>query len=354
MRGRARPRVGYGIGFAAAILFGASTPFANRLADGNDPQFLAGLLYLGAFAAVGLGARRPGRALEARIVRSDLVPLAGLILSGGVIAPLLLMLGLRRLDAVPASLLLNLEGPFTVLVGVTLFREHLGRRASSAAFVVFLGAGVLTIAPTGLQRLDPVGVLLIVGACGAWGIDNNLTQHLTLRDPFAIVLVKTGVAAAINLSIATARGSVAPGRDVVAATLLVGAVSFGISILLDAYALRLLGAAREAAIFATAPVAGVVIAILVYGEGLGVRDVVGAAIMAAGTVTLLRAKHDHEHTHPPAEHEHRHVHDEHHQHDHEAGVVMTEPHSHRHDHARLVHRHAHVSDLHHRHPHDEA
>lgn len=286
-------------------------------------------------------------------MRSDIVTLGALILTGGVVAPVLLMLGLRRLDAVPASLLLNLEGPFTVMVGLTLFREHLGRRALAAAAIVFVGASIVTIAPGDLRGIDLVGALLVGGACAAWGVDNNLTQRLTVRDPFAIVLVKTGAAAAINIPIALGRGATSPGVGIIAAALLVGAISYGISIVLDAYALRFLGAAREAAVFATAPLAGVTIAILAFGETLQVADVLGAAVMAVGTAVLLRSEHDHVHSHQSIEHEHRHVHDEHHRHDHPNGANLAEPHSHRHVHAGLVHQHEHVSDIHHRHDHDD-
>jgi len=353
VRRHAQSRVGYAVGFTAAILFGASSPLAKRLVDDTDPQMLAGLLYLGAFLAVAIGARRPGRVTEARIVRSDLGALSGLVATGGVAAPILLMFGLRRLDAVPTSLLLNLEGPFTVLIGLLLFREHLGRRAFAAVVLVFGGATVLTVTPGSIDRVDLLGVVLIVAACACWGIDNNLTQRLTVRDPFAIVVVKTSTAATINVVVAFARGTDMPGGRLAAAALMIGAVSYGISILLDAYALRLLGAAREAVIFATAPIGGVAIAIVVLGETLRAQDAIGATIMAVGTVALLRVRHDHRHTHEPISHEHRHLHDEHHEHTHPPGADSMEPHSHPHVHEQLVHQHAHVSDLHHRHDHSE-
>jgi len=344
-------RRGYAAGLGAAVLFGASAPFAKRLAGDADPQLLAGLLYGGAFLALAAGIGRRDRTRESPISRIDLPLLVGVIISGGVIAPVMLMLGLRRLDAVPASLLLNLEGPFTLVIGLTIFREHLGRRAIVGAGLVFVGAAALTAAPGAVGRIDVAGAFLVVGACAAWGVDNNLTQRLTLRDPFAIVLVKTSSAAFINVPIAIIRGSSMPQASVIGAALLIGAVSYGLSILLDAYALRHLGAAREAVIFATAPLAGVAIAVLAFGDQLRSRDMISAAVMAVGTGALLRSVHAHEHTHEHVVHEHRHVHDDHHRHDHGPGVDAVEPHSHRHEHEPLVHDHSHVSDAHHRHGH---
>ncbi len=343
------------VGLLAAATFGASTPFAKLMLDHVGAEQLAGLLYLGAFAA--LGAARPvlGRRGEAPLRRSDAPRLAGIIVSGGVVAPVLMLLGLQRVSGASGSLLLNLEGPFTLLVALAVFREHLDRRALVGAVAVFVGAGLLTTGgSTGGDTL--IGVVLVAAACGLWAVDNNLTQSLTERDPFAIVLVKTGAAAAINLGIAAVvdrSGPVSPWMVVIGA-LALGAVSYGLSVVLDAYALRELGAAREAAIFGTAPFIGLVLSIPVLGHRPTVSEVAAAVVMASGVVLLLRERHGHHHVHEDLEHDHRHVHDDHHRHSHRPGdepADPTVPHSHPHRHETLAHAHAHVSDAHHRHPH---
>ena len=130
-------------------------------------------------------------------------------------------------------------------------------------------------------------------------------------------------------------------------------ISYGASVLFDAYALRALGAAREAAVFATAPLAGVFVAIVFFGDAFSTRQLAAAGLMVAGVILLLRDRHLHTHTHQPTEHEHVHVHDLHHQHEHAAGVDPTAPHAHEHSHDALVHAHVHVSDLHHRHRHGD-
>lgn len=83
---------------ASAALFGASTPLAKLLLGGGvDPWLLAGLLYLG--SGVGLGLIHLIRGLlgtpaqEAPLRRGDLPWLGLVVVSGGVIGPLLLMLG---------------------------------------------------------------------------------------------------------------------------------------------------------------------------------------------------------------------------------------------------------------------
>lgn len=338
------------IGLAAAVSFGAAAPVAKVLLEDSRPQLLAGLLYLGALLVVAAALAVRRRSREARLQRADGPRLAGLVLCGGVLAPVLLLFGLERVSGSAGSLLLNLEGPFTLVIGLAIFHEHLGRRALVGAAVVF-GAGALlsTGGPGGSG--DALGALFIAGACLLWGIDNNLTQSLTLRDPFAIVAVKAGAAAMVNVTLALVLGAELPPIAIVAGALGLGAVSYGASILLDAYALRLLGAAREAVIFATAPFVGVAIALPLLSESLGGREIAAGVVMVVGIVLMFGERHEHLHAHTILVHEHVHVHDGHHRHVHEPGLAVDEPHSHEHRHEGLVHAHPHVSDAHHRHPH---
>jgi drug/metabolite transporter (DMT)-like permease len=341
-------RRGILFGLAAAVSFGVSAPLAKRLLADVSPAMLAGLLYVGAFIALSLCGRR-GRA-EARLRRADTPRMALMTAAGGILAPVLLLLGLDRVTGVAGSLLLNLEGPLTILIGVAIFREHLSRQAMTGALVIFGGAFVLGVG-TGAVHADWLGVLLIAAACAAWALDNNLTQVLTIRDPRAIVRIKTGVAGSFNVALALAIGEHLPNLDVLAGALALGAVSYGLSVYLDALALRSLGAAREAAVFAVAPFVGALLAPFVLPETLAVRDVAAGVLMAVGVVLLLRERHEHTHAHDPIDHDHLHVHDDHHQHTHEADIDAAEPHAHTHHHDPLTHAHPHVSDIHHRHRH---
>jgi drug/metabolite transporter (DMT)-like permease len=198
-------------------------------------------------------------------------------------------------------------------------------------------------------RTDLIGLLAITGACASWALDNNLTQRLSLRDPIAVTQIKTLGAGICSALIARATGGALPGLRLVAAALALGTVSYGVSLILNMRALRLLGAARQAAYFATAPFAGALASIPLLGDRLEPAAIGASALMLCGVVLLLRERHGHAHTHEPIEHDHLHVHDEHHRHSH-AGRVQ-EPHTHPHRHDPVTHDHPHVSDLHHRHRH---
>jgi drug/metabolite transporter (DMT)-like permease len=350
-------------GIAAAALFGASAPVAKLLLPDARPLVLAALLYAGAALALTVGrvARARRRAAdgadrthaEPRLRRSDLPTLALVALTGGMVGPVLMLIGLERVSGVAGSLLLNLEAPFTMLVAVALFREHVDRGGVLAAALI-VGGGLALAWDAGDFSAAPLGALALAGACIAWAIDNNLTQRLSLRDPVAIVQMKAAGAALGNALLAACLDSAARGPDarVVTAALALGAFSYGASILLDVYALRLVGAAREAAYFATAPFFGALLAVPLLGEHVGVREAVAAALMIAGVRLLLRERHEHVHRHAPLVHEHVHTHDDgHHRHAHAESVPDGVAHSHVHEHETLEHAHPHVSDAHHRHEH---
>jgi drug/metabolite transporter (DMT)-like permease len=343
---------GVPLALASAVLFGASAPFAKLLLGSTDPQLLAGLLYLG--AGFGLAIGHAGRSAlgvgmsEAPLRRADVPWLIAIIVFGGIMGPLLLMLGLTRTSAASGSLLLNLEGLATMAIAWIVFRENVDRRLLLGAASILAGACVLSWQGQGL-RIDDGG-LLIAAACLAWGVDNNLTRKLSSADPVIIAMLKGLVAGAVNLTLALLLGARLPSFGAVGAAFVVGFFGVGISLVLFVLGLRHLGSARTGAYFSLAPFLGAAIAIVLLGEPVTAQLILAGALMAFGLWLHLTERHEHDHAHEALEHEHSHVHDPHHQHAHEG--TATEPHTHWHRHEPLRHRHVHYPDLHHRHEHE--
>lgn len=339
----------------SAALFGMSTPAAKALLGSVDPFVLAGLLYCGAGLGVAVLRRlvmplaAPGVA-EVPLGRRDWPWLAGAIVSGGIIGPVLLMLGLARTDAAAASLLLTMEGVATALLAWFAFHENFDRRIALGMACLVAGAGVLSWAGSpSWQGL--AGPAAIVGACIAWGLDNNLTRKVSLSDPLQIVELKGLVAGPVNLVLGIWAGGHLPGGATMLASGLVGFLGYGVSLALFVVSLRHLGSARTGAYFATAPFLGALAALLVLREPVTPQLVAAGLLMGAGVWLHLTENHEHEHVHEPMQHSHPHVHDEHHQHVHAPGDPPGEPHTHGHRHERLKHRHAHMPDMHHTHRH---
>ncbi len=340
----------------SAALFGVSTPAAKALLGTIHPAVLAGLLYCGAGIGVALLRRfaRPlvtgGLEAETPLGRHDVPWLAGAIVAGGIVGPILLMLGLTRTDAAAASLLLTLEGVATALLAWFAFNESFDRRILFG--MLFLVAGALMLSWSGTPTLAGVlGPLAILGACIAWGLDNNLTRKVSLADPLQTVELKGLIAGPVNIALGLWAGGSLPSLSIAAVSGLVGFVGYGVSLVLFVLALRDLGTARTGAYFSTAPFIGTVAAIAMLGEPITIQLISAGALMAAGVWLHITERHEHEHVHETLEHDHAHVHDEHHRHEHAPGDPIGEPHAHRHRHRRLIHSHPHMPDMHHTHRH---
>jgi len=349
------PHLSPGIGCAlgAAVLFGASTPFAKLLLGEVSPLMLAGILYLG--SGIGLACWLAVRARlypderSSVLAPADLRWLAAAILAGGVAGPILLMQGLARSDAASASLLLNLESVLTAAIAWTVFRENVDRRVFAGMAAIVAGGVVLSAgAVPGVEGL--LGAGLISAACLAWAIDNNVTRRISGGDAATLACVKGVAAGTMNLALALALGASLPPAQTVFWAGLLGFAGYGVSLALFVVALRHLGTARTGAYFSIAPFIGAALSLGLLGERPAHAFWAAAALMALGVWLHLMEHHEHEHAHQALEHEHEHVHDEHHRHDH-AGPDGGEPHVHLHRHEPMVHSHPHYPDLHHRHPH---
>jgi drug/metabolite transporter (DMT)-like permease len=337
---------------AAALLFGASTPLAKQLLHDTPPMLLAGLLYLG--SGVGLSIARLLRDRGWRTPALTAAEWRWLLLSvgfGGVLAPVLLMLGLARTPAASASLLLNLEAVLTALLAWLAFRENTDRRVVLGMVLIVAGAAVL--AGRGAPQAHGLGggAPLIALACLCWALDNNLTRKVSASDAVFLAALKGLTAGAVNTGIALLLAQRLPAPAGIAQAMAVGLLGYGVSLVLFVVALRGLGAARTGAYFSTAPFLGAAIAVLAFGERPPPTFWLAAMLMGAGVWLHLQERHQHVHTHRPMTHTHRHVHDEHHRHAHDFDWDGREPHTHEHAHALLTHSHAHYPDIHHQHDH---
>lgn len=336
----------------AAALFGASTPLVKLLIGDTSALALAGMLYLGSGAGLTVARllRDRGR-LASGLSGSDWFWFAGAIVFGGVLGPFFLVLGLAGTGASTASLLLNLEAVLTAALAWVVFKEHADRRIVVGMGLIVAG-GVALSWPGGEGAGNSVlGPLSIMGACLCWAIDNNLTRKVSAADALFIAGTKGLVAGAVNLGLALALGDSLPAWPQAGATLLVGLLGYGLSLVFFVRALRDLGTSRTGAYFSIAPFVGAALSLLLLGEATPPSFWLAAILMGAGVWLHLTERHGHEHTHEVMTHTHEHVHDEHHQHVHDFPWDGEEPHRHPHTHALLRHSHGHFPDIHHRHRH---
>jgi drug/metabolite transporter (DMT)-like permease len=350
-------RAGPAAAILSALLFGATTPIAKYFLEDARPLLIAGLLYLG--SGIGLTAMRviqDRRWNPSGLQRADYPWLAGATITGGMLAPALLMLGLVRSDAATASLLLNMEAVFSALIAWLLFREATSRRVVLGFFAIFAGCALLSWPSKLVLTGAPLGPLCVVAACFFWGLDNNLTRNISAADSRIIAAIKGLIAGATNTVLAVSMGATFPAAPRLAGALTLGFLGYGLSLVLFIVSLRNLGTARTGAYFALSPFIGTALAVMVYQEPITAAFYLASALMAVGVWLHVTEHHAHEHEHGPMTHTHEHTHDAHHQHEHAPQLDPeshpTEPHTHAHSHGFLRHSHAHFPDIHHGHRHD--
>ena len=338
----------------AALLFGASAPLAKLFLGEIEPIPLAAFLYLGSGAGllvikIGQRIRKQSSEREAKIKRPDIKWLAGAILAGGVAAPITLLFSLKNTPAATASLLLNFEGVATTLIAALVFKESISRRAWWAILLITLSSVLLSININGNWGFS-FGALGIIAACILWGMDNNFTRNISAKDPLMIVTIKGLAAGSFSLGLALILGFHFPAVGTMLGAMLLGSLSYGVSIVLFIRAMRGLGAARTSAFFGTAPIAGMLLSFILFPEVPGWTFAIALLLMVIGALFLVNEQHKHFHIHAQTVHEHAHSHDDgHHNHIHEDGY--TGSHSHIHQHDQMQHEHQHMPDLHHRHIH---
>jgi drug/metabolite transporter (DMT)-like permease len=337
---------GSALALASAVAFGVTTPLVQRFGRGVGPFATAALLYAGAALVSAL----PRVTKEAPLRKADSARLFAVALLGAVAAPVSLAWGLQRTSGVTASLLLNLEAVFTVILARLVWREPIGMRVSLAAGAI-VGAGLLLVAQgRAFSVAAGWGALAVAGATIAWAADNVLGRPLADRDATRVVLAKGALGAALSFALSRARGEPLPAAVAALGLVAVGAAGYGASLRLYLRAQRLIGAARTGSVFAVAPFVGAALAWLL-GERAG-----GAATLAAGGLCAIAIwlhwteAHEHEHSHEGLVHEHAHRHDDQH-HDHWHDTYPQGEHSHPHRHEARTHAHPHGPDAHHRHHH---
>lgn len=391
------------IGILSGLLFGIATPFSKILLEYMNSFQLAGLLYLGSgiFAFCVLLYKHlknsnrskdkfptitESKAInkednhnnESKIVNKENshnyvfnlnnLKIILVLVFGGVLGPLFLMLGLSMGTATSTSVWLNMELVATAILGYMIFKDHIDRYTLIGLILTFL-AGISISLDGGIANIP--SIICIIAACFSWGVDNQLTSIIDSHSPEFITFLKGIVGGSINFII----GMFLPGMflpnstlihnigglsnlinfislDIIILALILGVISYGISIVLYVMSAQNLGATRSQILFSTAPFWGILFSIAILHEPFTLELLFSVILLIGGIISVNLLTHEHEHEHKEIEHIHLHSHDdEHHSHFHDSN---NKKHSHTHKHEKSKHKHKHFPDLHHKHNHNKS
>lgn len=288
---RRRERQGVVQAILSALFFGATIPLSKIFLESAGPLQVSGLLYSGGGVTLLLwtallfsGGRIPA---DQWIRRADLPWLSGAVLAGGVGAPAVLMIALTVTPAATASLLLTTEGIATALLAGLFFSEEI-RRPVWVGIACITGANILlSIKPEDGWGIS-IGAVGIIFACLLWGLDNNLTRRIAMRNPQMIGAVKAAAAGGSALLLSWILHEPSAGSLATGVLLLIGAFCYGLSIVLFISAVRTLGASRTAAFFGIGPFAGALVSFLLFQTAPTLPLFVALPLLIGGTLLIAR------------------------------------------------------------------
>lgn len=271
----------------AAVCYAVNVPFSKMLLDDVGPSMMSSFLYIGAGLSMGLlfMFRRRKIRDEDLLQRSDLPYAVGMVVLD-IAAPILLMYGISMTTSENVSLMNNFEIAFTALIALVLFGERVSRKLWIAIMLITVSGILLSVDSTDGFAIN-AGSLCVLGACACWGLENNCTRAISSRESSQIVMVKGLCSGTGCFIIALATGEVVPDYMYVMAALILGCISYGMSINLYILAQREIGAARTGAYYAVAPFIGVFFALVFFPEIPGWRFFLAFAIMILATVMVV-------------------------------------------------------------------
>lgn len=272
---------------AAAVFYALNVPCSKLLLEKIAPTYMAAFLYLGAGAGVGIMYlfHHKHEASAERLEKRDMPYTVGMVLLD-IIAPILLMLGVKLGTSANASLLGNFEIVATTLIALFIFKEKVSRKLWAAIGLITLSSIILSFGGEGSFTFS-VGSLLVLGATACWGLENNCTRSISDKSTYQIVTIKGFGSAAGSLIVAVIISEKLPDIEYILPAVVLGFVAYGLSIFTYIRAQKTLGAAKTSAYYAVAPFIGAFLSFILLHESLTIVYLIALAVMIAGTAFVV-------------------------------------------------------------------
>lgn len=276
--------------FLAAALYAINIPFSKLLIEHVNPTMMAGLLYLGAGVGMFLYTSISGLAGK-KVVKEPLtkkeLPYTIAMIVLDIAAPILLMNGLVITTSANATLLNNFEIVATSIIALVIFNEVVSKRLCFAIILVTISSIILSFEGEGAFNFN-IGSLMVLGATSCWGFENNCTNKLSNKSSEEIVIIKGIFSGLGGIITALIIGNKIPEFIYVVLVMILGFISYGLSINFYISAQKYIGAAKTSAYYSIAPFLGVFFSLLLLGERPGVQFYVALVIIILATILIVK------------------------------------------------------------------
>ena len=274
----------------AALLYAINIPMSKLLLNYVDATMMASFLYLGAGIGLfiyGVVLKRINKNKKVDKLTKKELPYTIAMVVLDIIAPILLMFGITMTNSANVSLLNNFEIVATSLIALFIFREVISKRLWFAIVLVVIATIILSFEGTSAFVFNK-GSLLVLGACICWGFENNCTKMISNKSSVEIVTIKGIFSGLGSFVVALLIGETIPSIMFIFLVLLLGFVSYGLSINLYIKAQSVIGAAKTSAYYSVSPFCGVLFSLILLGEVPGIQFYIALFIMIISTIIMVK------------------------------------------------------------------
>ena len=274
----------------AAALYAINIPLAKLMLNHINPTMMAAFLYLG--AGIGMLAYRFIHKVIVKeqrkepLTRKELPYTIAMVVLD-ILAPILLMIGIGKTNSANVSLLNNFEIVATSVVALVIFNEIITKKLWIAISLVTIASVILSFEGVDAFAFNE-GSWFVLCACVCWGFENNCTKMISNKSSEKIVIIKGCFSGLGSLLVAILLGESVPTFVWLLAILVLGFVSYGLSINFYINAQKDLGAAKTSAYYSIAPFLGVAFSLLFVGEKPTVQFYVALLIMVISTIIMTK------------------------------------------------------------------
>ncbi len=281
----------------SAILYGSISTMAKPQLNTINPILLSSIIYLVIGVSLTIIAKLKGNIANVNGNKLKLIFIDSIC--GAVIGPVLFFYGLKLTNASVASILINTEFLFSILLAVSILKERPGKTAYAGIALIFVGLIILNAKTDNsdiFQSNHFVGNMLIIGAAIFWALDNNISNVILKKGTpiIRIMQIKSLIGGAITLAMVFVLNIAFSIKLYQIPNLLLLILGgFAGSLFLFLRGMREVGTVKSVMIFSTSSVFGIIFALVFLKEHMEIWKLLSSLLLIMVGIFFI-TKNNHE------------------------------------------------------------